>query len=153
MLIQAHWNYLRIFWHWRRPKIVIELIFLINYLILLQSFELILLLMIYLWLHVSRLSQLTFGSNFWLKFTILKLIFYLFESLQVLPISENIMQAVELLISILHVGLNGLNISGQNLSIPLDNRLDDLKEGKFLSLFTTQKFAIELDELKENAFN
>ena len=63
------------------------------------------------------------------------------------------MQAVELLISILHVGLNGLNISGQNLSIPLDNRLNDLKEGKFLSLFTTQKFAIELDELKENAFN
>ena len=108
--------------------------------------------MIYLWLHVSRLSQLTFGSNFWLKFTILKLIFYLFESLQVLPVSENIVQAIELLISIFHVGLNGLNISGQNLSIPLDHRLYDLKEGKFLSLFTRQKLAIELDELKKKYF-
>ena len=109
--------------------------------------------MIYLWLHVSRLSQLTFGSNFWLKFAILKLIFYLFESLQILPVCENIVQAIELLISILHVSLNGLNISGQNLSIPLDNRLNDLEEGKFLSLFATQKLAIELNELKENAFN
>ena len=43
-------------------------------------------------------------------------------------------------------------LSSQYLSIPFDNWSDDPKECKFFSFFFTEKLAIELNKLKEDAF-
>jgi hypothetical protein len=90
--------------------------------------------------------------DFWLKFTIFKLIFYSLQSLQVFPVGEDIVKLIKLFVSILETPLYRLDCALQNLSISFDCRPDHSKKGKFFSLLTAQKLPVEFNELKEDAF-
>jgi hypothetical protein len=88
----------------------------------------------------------------WLKFAVFELLLDLLERLEVFPVCEDIVQTVQLFVSVPEFSLHGLKLPYQDLSVPLDDRPDDPKEGQLFSLLTAQELPIELDELKEDAF-
>jgi hypothetical protein len=85
--------------------------------------------MVDLGLHVPRLHKIRTRANIRLEFTVFEFFLYPLQRLQILPICEDIVQSVKLLISVAKFMVDCLKLPDQNLSISLNGRPDDSKEG------------------------
>jgi len=152
MLIESHGCDFWVARYRRCSKVIIKLFLFVYDFSVMHFFKLVPFLMIDLWLHISWLGQLTSLADFRLEFTIFELLFNFLQWFKIFSVGEDIMQSIELLVSIPQLSFHRLKLSNQNLFVSFNDRPYDSKKCQLLSFLIAKKLAIELNKLEEYTF-